>query len=65
MKWEYKVLSFEATGFWKGGGIIDKDKFESTLNELGSDGWELVNAFDTNKHVGETRDIISVLKRQV
>lgn len=64
MKWEYKLLSLQATGFWKGGGIIDQEKFEMLLNELGKDGWELVTSFDTNKNYGETKNVISIFKRE-
>ncbi len=64
MKWEYKVLSLEASGFWSGGGKIDLDKYEATLNELGKDGWELVSSFDTNKNYGETKNVISIFKRE-
>ena len=64
MKWEYRVLSFEAKGFWRGGGKVDKEAIQDALNELGGEGWELVNAFGTSKNVGETRDIIAIFKRQ-
>jgi hypothetical protein len=34
------------------------------MNEYGSDGWELVAGFDTNKAAGQTRDIVIIFKRQ-
>ena len=60
--WEYKTIALEAHGFL--GGKLDRPKFEALLNELGRDGWELVNAFDTNQGHGQTRDVIAVFKRQ-
>jgi hypothetical protein len=35
------------------------------MNELGSQGWELVTGFDTNKSYGETRDVVVIFKRPV
>jgi hypothetical protein len=34
------------------------------MNQLGSDGWELVTGFDTNRELGETRDVVVIFKRQ-
>jgi Domain of unknown function (DUF4177) len=62
MKWEYITVLFTATGFWLG-GKLDGEAFNSKLNELGADGWELVSVFDTNMLQGQTRDVIAVLKR--
>lgn len=59
--WEYKTIALAAHGFL--GGKLDLKAFESMLNELGRDGWELVNAFDTNQGYGQTRDVIAVFKR--
>ncbi|MBN1126101.1 MAG: DUF4177 domain-containing protein [Sedimentisphaerales bacterium] len=62
MKWEYKVLKLEATGFF--GGKVDAEAFEGYMNNLGRNGWELVTAFDTNQSYGQTRDVVAVFKRQ-
>ena len=62
MKWEYTTIHLAAHGFL--GGKLDIEKFERMLNKLGKDGWELVNAFDTNQGYGATRDVIAVFKRQ-
>ncbi len=59
--WEYKTIELATHGFL--GGKLDRTKFEALLNELGRDGWELVNAFDTNQGHGQTRDVIAVFKR--
>lgn len=63
MKFEYKTIKFETTGF--AGGILDVDKFNTKLNELGRDGWELVTCFDTNYSQGGSRFVIAVLKREM
>jgi hypothetical protein len=49
INWEYKTLTFEAAGFWSGGGKLDAQLLTGQLNELGSEGWELVSIFDTTK----------------
>lgn len=54
MKWEYKAIKLATTGFT--GGKVDEAQLEAFMNELGSQGWELVSAFDTNQAYGETRD---------
>jgi hypothetical protein len=64
MKWEYMTLLLPATGIVLG-GKIDGQKFTDRLNQLGSEGWELVSVFDTNMIEGKTRDVIAVLKRPV
>lgn len=62
MKWEYMTLLLPAGGLMLG-GRIDAQKLTDRLNELGGEGWELVSAFDTNMLDGQTRDVITVLKR--
>jgi hypothetical protein len=63
INWEYKTLTFEAAGFWSGGGKLDAQLLTEQLNELGSEGWELVSVFDTTKLEGQTRQVYAVLKR--
>ena len=62
-QWEYKTIEFETTGFM--GGKLDITEFNTTLNECGRNGWELVNCFDTNQSQGASRKVIAVLKRQM
>ena len=62
MKWEYMTLMLPATGFILGGNI-DAQKLTDRLNDLGQQGWELINVFDTNMLEGQTRDVFAVLKR--
>ncbi len=45
------------------GGILDTTAFDAELNRLGSDGWELVAAFDTNQSYGASREAIAIFKR--
>jgi hypothetical protein len=60
--WEYKTLEFATTG-WTG-GLLDVNIFNESLNNVGKDGWELVNCFDTNQAQGASRKVIAVFKRQ-
>ncbi len=64
MKWEYRTVMFAASG-WFLGGKLDGEKFNSHLNQLGEEGWELVSVFDTNVQGGGSRDIVAVLKRSL
>jgi hypothetical protein len=61
MKWEYKTVKVDTKGF--AGGKFDENTFERLLNELGQQGWELVNTFDTNQNYGASRHVIAILKR--
>jgi hypothetical protein len=64
MKWEYRTVMFDASG-WFLGGKLDGQKFNDRLNQLGEEGWELVSVFDTNFTQGGTRDVVAVLKRSM
>ena len=61
MKWEYKTIKLATKGF--AGGKLDETKLENFMNELGSQGWELVSAFDTNQAYGESREVVVIFKR--
>lgn len=61
-KWEYTSFKVRTSGF--GGGILDIEKFNADLNELGEKGWELVSCISTNMGHGATRDVVAVLKRR-
>jgi hypothetical protein len=60
-RWEYKSLLIDVTGFW--GPNIDSSGLEEVLNQHGSDGWELVSAFDINRGHGATAALMVLLKR--
>jgi hypothetical protein len=62
MQWEYKTIKLGTTGFL--GGKFEVEELDKLLNELGSQGWDLAAAFDTNKTNGETRDVVVIFKRQ-
>jgi hypothetical protein len=61
MRWEYKIVSLETTGFT--GSWLNAAALEKNLNLLGNEGWEVVSAFDTNRTHGATRDVHVLLKR--
>lgn len=62
-KFEYKTLFTDAKGAF--GGKVDQNLFQRELNELGSQGWELVNTVAAAQSYGSTRWIISVFKRRI
>jgi hypothetical protein len=61
MKWEYRTVKLATSGFL--GGKFDEKQLDAYMNQLGSQGWELVTGFDTNKSYGETRDVVVIFKR--
>lgn len=61
-QYEYKTISTDAKGFL--GGKVDIESFEAQLNELGAQGWELVETLASNQDFGSTRYIVSIFKRE-
>lgn len=62
-KFEYKTLFTDAKGVL--GGKVDQFAFQNELQELGLQGWELVNSVSTAQSYGSTRWIISIFKRKI
>jgi len=62
-KWEYETLVLEGKGIL--GGKIDVEGFKMKLNEMGWEGWELVEQTPSNQGMGDTRYIICVFKREL
>lgn len=63
MKYEYKTLTTQAEGLF--GGKVNDQEFEATLNQLGAEGWELVNSLASAVSYGKTGYIISIFKRAI
>ena len=63
-KFEYETLMLDAKGFWAG-GKIDEPELKTRLNEMGAQGWELLEISTTNKGLGETRSVLCVFKREI
>jgi hypothetical protein len=61
MKWEYKTVKLAAAGWM--GGKVDEVKLDAMMNDLGSQGWELAAALDTNEAYGNTKDVVVIFKR--
>lgn len=62
-RWEYRSIKVLSKGFL--GGILEIQEFDTELNRMGSEGWELVSCFDTNQSEGATREVIAVFKRKL
>lgn len=62
-KFEYKTLTTDAKGIF--GGKVKVEEFENKLNQLGLEGWELINCVATTQSYGSTVHVISVFKRRV
>jgi hypothetical protein len=63
-KFEYKVLAVPTNRSWFGwGGKVNFQELSEVLNELGRDGWEVINGTDINRYQGETGNVMIILKR--
>jgi hypothetical protein len=63
MKWEYLSYRYTPAGFFS--GKVKIEDLTLDLNGFGRDGWELVSTFDTNRHDGETKDVLFIFKRPI
>ena len=61
-KWEYRSVRLDVGG-WVG-PKVDLAELDATLNSVGAEGWELVNALDLNQSDGKTTAIVALFKRQ-
>lgn len=62
-KLEYKTLFTDAKGVF--GGKINQLEYQNELNQLGSQGWELVSTVAASQSYSSTRWIISTFKRKI
>ncbi len=60
-KFEYRLLD-TTSGFFSG---IDYQQLTDRLNQLGSQGWEVVSVVDTIFTHNQTRGLLITLKREV
>ena len=63
-KFEYKTLVFEPGGKWVKVIQMETQELENQLNELGSNGWELINSSDYASE-GYTQKVILYFKREI
>jgi len=52
LKWEYKTIQVPFSKGW-GTPQLDRDTFDTTLNHLGREGWEMVSALLPIKRTGD------------
>ena len=57
-QWQYQVVTYKLQ--WKG---FDYTEVERQLNELGSQGWEMVSTIAPSFGAGQAIEIAVVLKR--
>ncbi|HHX69229.1 MAG: DUF4177 domain-containing protein [Miniphocaeibacter sp.] len=62
-KFEYKLMKTDAKGIF--GGKVNVEELEYELNQLGQEGWELMENIGMNQDYGATRWLISVFKREI
>lgn len=63
MNYQYKTVKIQTTGLR--GGEIDTDDLDDLLNSFGSNGWELVNAFDTSTANGASKYVVAIFKQPI
>lgn len=63
MKYEYKVLTFDAKGLFS--RKMDPSGIESQLNQYGSEGWELIKVTEVLKELGVTSSLVAFMKRSL
>lgn len=61
MRWQYRVIKIGIGGFL--GTQTTMEKLEAVLDQLGQDGWELVNVEDTSVQRGVSDDLLLFFKR--
>ena len=62
-RWQYQVVQMSIGALF--GPAINLDQMQNILNQLGADGWELVNTVDINVGQAGTRELIFIFKRQI
>ena len=61
-RWEYMILDVSVATFF-GGAALKGDALTERLNQLGSEGWELVSTAAMQAGTGHTRSLVYTLKR--
>ncbi len=62
-QFEYKTLEFEPKGKWFKSIKMDSSELEVQLNDMGKNGWELVNSINHSIE-GNTAKVIMLFKRE-
>ncbi len=63
MKYEYKVLSFDAKGWIN--RKVDPNDMETQLNQYGSEGWDLFHISEILRDAGVTAMLVATLRRPI
>ncbi|MCL1866596.1 MAG: DUF4177 domain-containing protein [Oscillospiraceae bacterium] len=62
-KFEYVTVTIATGGLF--GGKVDADNFNQKLNNMGNQGWELINSISSNEAYGSTKYIVCIFKREL
>ena len=63
-QFEYKTLEVEPSGKWIKTIKVDSSELEVQLNDIGKNGWELVNSIDISRE-GNSVKVIMLFKREI
>ena len=61
MMWEYKTIKLTLEGVFR--KQINPEDFDTSLNQMGREGWELVTILGSAIGFGETNEVVAIFKR--
>ena len=64
-KFEYKSISLTIDVSWLSGKVKDFAQIDTELNQMGNDGWEIVNFSLGNAVTGDINTVLIIMKREI
>ena len=65
-KYEYQTKVIDnKIPFLSMGGKVDPESFNQIINDMGRDGWRMVEIVASNQGLGDTRSLVCVFEREI